>query len=131
MLCREPQDAAQKLEDLFDRPFHAGAPETTERFGIETFANFGIGLEVIGPARADSPLSGLIEQQGEGLLTVAFRVERIEEAIEWAGSKGLEITQNLDMVTAQGEAIRQITLAPDGVPLGLVLTFVEDPGPAR
>ena len=123
----DPAEDAARLEALFDAPFAAGPAETADAFGIQTYTNLDVGLEVLGPAREDSPLTAQLDARGEGLLTVVFRVARIEEAVDWAERKGLTITARLDSEDEAGRPVRQISLAPDGVPAGLAMTFLEDP----
>ncbi|MFN6991499.1 MAG: methylmalonyl-CoA epimerase [Fervidobacterium sp.] len=65
--------------------------ELSERGLRVYFINIGdTRLELLEPMHENSEVSGFLEKKGEGIHHIAFNIEGIEEAVEYAKSNGLQ-----------------------------------------
>ncbi len=124
LLVADPNGGAEVLSKLFGMQF---GTEVTEAHGVLSRTDFGAGLELAGPTGPESALQPLLENRGEGLLTIVFRVDSIDELLEVARSEGLEVVVDLDYGDRMpGYArYRQVSLASDRFPAGASFTFAE------
>jgi len=124
LLVADPDKEADALSALLGFHFHRS--ETPEH-GVLSRTDMSGGLELAGPSRADSAMTPLLEQQGEGLLTIVFRVDSIESLLEHTKQEGIEVVVDLD----QGDTIpgyksyRQVSLRSDRFPAQASFTFAE------
>ncbi len=124
LVVADPDREADTLESLLGFRFHRS--ETPEH-GVLSRTDMVAGLELAGPSGAESVMHGLLEQQGEGLLTIVFRVDSIASLLEHAERQGLEVVVDLD----EGDSIpgyshyRQVSLRSDRFPANASFTFAE------
>ena len=89
--------------------------------------DWDIGLELAGPLGPDSALQPRLDATGEGLLTIVFRVESVDEVVAWAKSNDIEVLVDLADSHTEGrfKHYRQVSLANDRFPAGASFTFCE------
>jgi len=81
--------------------------ETVAEQGVTT-AFFPVGdseVELLQPAAADSPVAKFIENRGEGIHHIAFRVENIEAALAELKKKGVRLIDETPRIGAGGAKI--------------------------
>ena len=81
LAVHDPNKEAGVMAELFGMRFQTS--ETAEH-GVLSRTDFGSGLELAGPSRADSAIAPLLKDRGEGLLTIVFRVDSVDALIEMA-----------------------------------------------
>jgi predicted enzyme related to lactoylglutathione lyase len=124
LVVADPNAGAEVLSDLFGMRF---ATDVTEAHGVLSRTDFESGLELAGPTGPDSVMQSMLDSRGEGLLTIVFRVDSIEELLETAKRNGIEVVVDLDY----GEKLpryaryRQVSLSSDRFPAGASFTFAE------
>ena len=123
-LVADPDAEARKLGDGLGLSLHRS--ETPEH-GVVSFTDFDAGIELAGPGRDDSPLADLLARQGEGFLTVVFRVESCDDVVAWAERNGVsvqvDLVQRID--PERFTHYRQVSLSPEKFPAGASFTFCE------
>lgn len=123
-LVRDPDAAIATLGE--EAGFRFSRSETPEH-GVVSLTDWGAGIELASPGQPGSPLAGLLEQQGEGYLTVVFRVESCDEVVAWAEANGVtvlvDLTQRID--PERFVHYRQVSLSPEKFPAGASFTFCE------
>jgi methylmalonyl-CoA/ethylmalonyl-CoA epimerase len=62
-------------------------------------------VELLESTSEDGPIAKFIEKNGEGIQHIAFRVENIEEAIEYMKSKGMKMIDEKPRYGAGGAKI--------------------------
>lgn len=62
-------------------------------------------VELLESTSEDGPIAKFIEKNGEGIQHIAFRVENIEEAIEYMQSKGMKMIDEVPRYGAGGAKI--------------------------
>lgn len=124
LLVADPEAEARRFSDLLGFDFEKS---TTAEHGVLSYTDWRAGLELAGPARADSALAPLLRERGEGLLTVVYRVDSIDELLERARARGIEVLVDLDLGPVEGHfrSYRQVSLAGGGFPGGASFTFAE------
>lgn len=120
----DPASAAQQLNESLGLAMRRSE---TDAHGVVSYTDFAAGLELAGPLRADSPLQALLDQKGEGFLTVVFRVESADAVVRWAEANGVDVLVDLDSVgdPERYASYRQVSLDPAKFPAGMSFTFAE------
>jgi len=125
LVVQDPDKEADGLAELLGLEFDRS---TTESHGVLSRTDFGAGLELAGPSRShDSAMAQILEERGEGLLTIVFRVDSIAGVLEMAERNGMQVAADLDL----GDSIpgytsyRQVSLATDRFPAQASFTFAE------
>ncbi len=122
-LVADPEAEARKLGDALG--FDLVRSETPEH-GVLSFTDHAAGLELAGPSRPGSALEPLLAQQGEGFLTVVFRVESCDDVVAWAERNGVQVLVDLEGVSpGEFASYRQVSLSPEKFPGGASFTFCE------
>ena len=123
-LLADPASEAERLNAALGLSLERS---TTDEHGVVSYTDFGAGIELAGPARGDSPLQALLDSQGEGFLTVVFRVESVDDVVRWAEANGVEVLVDLEHSEAFGAYAyyRQVSLSPEKFPAGASFTFAE------
>ena len=86
-----------------------------------------MGLELAGPTKPDSVMNDILDREGEGLLTIVFRVDSADAVVEMARNNGLEVVVDLDYGDGlEGyKCYRQVSLRSDQFPAQASFTFAE------
>lgn len=127
LVVRDPDSEAANLSELLGVDFDR---TVTEEHGVLSRTSFEMGLELAGPAKPDSGMSvmnDILERQGEGLLTVVFRVDSADAVIEMAKKNGLEVMVDLDYPDGMGgyKSYRQVSISAGRFPAQASFTFAE------
>jgi predicted enzyme related to lactoylglutathione lyase len=124
LVVADPNAGADVLSELFGMEFET---EVTESHGVLSRTDFGSGLELAGPTGEGSAMQSILEARGEGLLTIVFRVDSIDELLARAEEKGLTVLVDLDYGDGMPryKHYRQVSLASDRFPAGASFTFAE------
>jgi hypothetical protein len=124
LLVADPEAEARRLGDLLGLDFERSV---TEEHGVLSFTDWEAGLELAGPSRADSALAPRLRERGEGVLTVVYRVDSLDELVRRARESGIEILVDLDLGPVQGRfrSYRQVSLASEKFPGRASFTFAE------
>ncbi|MBW2362837.1 MAG: hypothetical protein JRG84_18215 [Deltaproteobacteria bacterium] len=72
-------------------------------------------------------MAQILEERGEGLLTIVFRVDSIAGVLEMAERNGMQVAADLDLGDSIPgyKAYRQVSLATDRFPAKASFTFAE------
>jgi len=124
LVVRDPDQEAAALGGLLGVEFDRSV---TEEHGVLSRTSFGMGLELAGPAKADSVMNDILDREGEGLLTIVFRVDSADAVVEMARNNGLEVVVDLDYGDGlEGyQCYRQVSLRSDQFPAQASFTFAE------
>ncbi len=124
LVVRDPDQEAAALGGLLGVEFDRSV---TEEHGVLSRTSFGMGLELAGPAKADSVMNDILDREGEGLLTIVFRVDSADAVVEMARNNGLEVVVDLDYGDGlEGyKCYRQVSLRSDQFPAQASFTFAE------
>lgn len=124
LVVADPDKGAATLSELFGMQFES---EETAGHGVLSRTDFGAGLELAGPTGPDSVMQSLLDANGEGLLTLVFRVDSLDELLEVAEKNGLAVQAELDAGDRlpRYSRYRQVSLASDRFPAGASFTFAE------
>ena len=125
LVVADPNAGADVMSELFGMEFET---EITESHGVLSRTDFQSGLELAGPTGGEgSAMQSILDARGEGLLTIVFRVDSIEELLAEAAKKGLEVVVDLDLGdrTPRYKHYRQVSLASERFPAGASFTFAE------
>ena len=126
LVVEDPDKEAQRLADLCGMSF---ATDHTEDDGHNVLSrtDWTAGLELAGPMNDTSVMRHLLDATGEGLLTIVFRVESVDDVRAEAKAKGIAIQADLDFGDFMPgyKNYRQISLAGEAFPAGVSFTFAE------
>jgi hypothetical protein len=124
LLVADPEAEARRLGELLGLDFERSV---TEEHGVLSFTDWDAGLELAGPSRADSALAPSLRERGEGFLTVVYRVDSLDELVERARAKGIDVVVDLDLGAVGGRfrSYRQVSLASEKLPGRASFTFAE------
>lgn len=124
LVVADPNSGADTLSSLFGMEFET---QETAGHGVLSRTDFRAGLELAGPTGPGSTMQSILESRGEGLLTLVFRVDSIDELLEVARDNGLEVLVDLDYEDRldRYSRYRQVSLASDRFPAGASFTFAE------
>jgi len=124
LVVRDPNAEAEALSELLGMRFGS---DTTEAHGVLSRTDFRAGLELAGPSRDDSVMNSLLEANGEGLLTIVFRVDSCDDVIEMARRNGIEVLVDLDKGSEIPgyKSYRQVSLSSENFPAQASFTFAE------
>jgi hypothetical protein len=100
--------AVEKFNDLFG--FHLPPPDPVPGQKVRSSTDYDAQIEFFAPHGEGSPLAQRLEQKGRGAIgPLVWEVDDIEEAKQWATSKGINIV--FEFTSESG--IRQIHFDPD------------------
>jgi hypothetical protein len=124
LVVRDPDQEAAALGGLLGVGFDRSV---TEEHGVLSRTSFEMGLELAGPTKADSVMNDILDREGEGLLTIVFRVDSADAVVEMAKKNGLEVVVDLDYGDGlKGyKCYRQVSLRSDQFPAQASFTFAE------
>jgi hypothetical protein len=124
LLVADPDGVADAFSPLLGMEFES---EVTESVGILSRTDFAAGLELAGPTGPDSVLQPLLDSQGEGLLTIVFRVDSIEGLLDLAKTEGLTVVHDADFADRlpSYKQYRQVSLSSERFPANASFTFAE------
>jgi len=124
LVVREPNKAADRLSSLLGMRFTS---DVTEEHGVLSRTDFRAGLELAGPSRENSAMDPILAEQGEGLLTIVFRVESVEDVLEMARREGIDVIVDLDKGASMPgyRSYRQVSLDARHFPANASFTFAE------
>ena len=124
LVVHDPNKEADFLTKILGMHF---TQDVTEPHGVLSRTDFNAGLELAGPARDGSVMTERLERGGEGLLTIVFRVDSVNEVIEMANENGIEVVVDLDKGSAIPgyKSYRQVSLSNEGFPAAASFTFAE------
>ena len=124
LLVADPEKEATALNALLGIRLESSV---TEAHGVLSCIDFTAGLELAGPTSNESALAPLLDQRGEGLLTIVFRVDSVDAVIEMAERNGLEVLVDLEHGDsfAGYKSYRQVSLSSERFPARTSFTFAE------
>ena len=124
LIVADPDGEAKKLSQLL--PFHFERSKTEEH-GVLSQTDWDVGLELAGPLHDQSALKPRLDALGEGLLTIVFRVESVEEVLRWAKQNDVQVLVDLAESHTEGrfKHYRQVSVASDRFPAVTSFTFCE------
>jgi methylmalonyl-CoA epimerase len=108
ILVKDVEEAKKFFSDLFGLEFSPFPLESSDFDEMEKAGSqMGntrtikavidpLGIELIQPASADSPMARIIEKRGEGMVGFGFKVRDLEPWIERAKAKGIRIVAQLN-----------------------------------
>ena len=82
----------EKSQGLFSKFLNTTfcTPGTQESIAVK-FTLSPLGIELIQPTSSKSPIARSLEQKGEGLAGLSFKVSNLDEAVEELKSLGMEV----------------------------------------
>lgn len=117
-------DAAEKsFRKLLNTDF-VDHREFTRPFGSLSLMNNDVGTELVGTT-PDGPLAPVLEQNGEGILTIVYEVEDINETRTYLNAQGFPIINDAKLPSANGKIYNQISLAPIPESANICLTYLQ------
>jgi hypothetical protein len=125
LVVEDPDKEAEGLAELLGLHFHRS---TTEEHGVLSRTDFAAGLELAGPSREqDSAMRQILDERGEGLLTIVFRVDSLDDLIEQAERNDIDVVVDLDLGSSISgyKSYRQISLSSERFPAQASFTFAE------
>ncbi len=124
LVVRDPDREADSLRELLGIDFNRSI---TEEHGVLSRISFEAGLELAGPTHTASVMEDLLARDGEGLLTIVFRVDSADEVVEMAKREGLTILANLDYSGefSDYKSYRQVSISAERFPANASFTFAE------
>jgi catechol 2,3-dioxygenase-like lactoylglutathione lyase family enzyme len=100
--------AVEKFNDLLG--FHLSPPDPVPGQKVRSSTDYEAGIEFFAPSGPDSPLVERLAQKGRGAIgPLVWEVDDIDEAKEWALSKGINIVFEFESETG----IRQLHFDPE------------------
>jgi hypothetical protein len=123
VLVNDPDDAMRVFGDLFDGvSFHKeGGPDLP----VNSYMNWDLGIELVHPTNKGHTISERLETKGEGVFTVVFEVESIDDAREHLKRKNFAIVYDHDFGPHDGFlSHKQICVSPERTH-GLLVMLME------
>jgi methylmalonyl-CoA/ethylmalonyl-CoA epimerase len=104
----------------------AGAPEfvSDQKVNVLVFHAGTSRIELVEPASPDSPISGFLDQRGEGLHHIAWQVDDCERALAHLRERGVRLIDAAPRAGAHGTRIAFLHPKSTG---GVLMELVEDP----
>lgn len=105
---------------------NGSAPEEVpgQRVRVSFLETGALHLELLEPMAADSAVGRFLEQRGEGLHHVAFRVPNVDEALADLARRGGRLVDTVGRPGARG---RRVGFAHPSAHHGVLVEFVERP----
>jgi methylmalonyl-CoA/ethylmalonyl-CoA epimerase len=118
-------EAALRTWEPLGGPAH-GEAELVESQGVRVafLEAAGVHLELLEPVRPDSAVGRFLEQRGEGLHHLAFRVDSVAEALRAAEARGARL---IDQAPRPGARGRRVGFLHPSTQQGVLVEFVEGP----
>ncbi len=101
-------------------------PVTAQGVNVAFVGEGATRLELIEPARADSPVAGFLERRGAGLHHIAYRVSDLDAALRDLSARGLELIDGTPRPGAHG---RRVAFLHPRSTHGVLVELIEDPSP--
>jgi 4-hydroxyphenylpyruvate dioxygenase-like putative hemolysin len=111
MLVNDAPDAQQVFGELFNgATFHK---EGAEDLPVDSYMAWDLGIELVVPKDPNHNMAKRLKTKGEGVFTVVFEVENIDDAREHLKEKGFDIVYDHDFGPHDGFAShKQICVSP-------------------
>ena len=98
--------------------------EQTRPFGSLSLMNIDLGTELVAPVPG-GVLDPVLEANGQGILTIVYEVENINETREYLLENGFEILNDAVIPVAGGEVYHQISLTASEQTANIVITYLQ------
>lgn len=119
---RDIEVAAKRYSELLGISFWDGGVRSD--YGLRAMVSWDGGIELISPVDNNSMVARFIEERGEGLFGVIFKVGDLEEARARAKAKGFRVTGDVETGLPDGfKVFKEINLHSKdtyGIPTTLV-----------
>ena len=98
--------------------------EQTREFGSLSLMNIDLGTELVAPVPG-GVLDPVLEANGQGILTIVYEVENINETREYLLENGFEILNDAVIPVTGGEVYHQISLTASEQTANIVITYLQ------
>ena len=98
--------------------------EQTRPFGSLSLMNIDIGTELVAPVPG-GVLDSVLAANGQGILTIVYEVEDINETRDYLLENGFEILNDAVIPVAGGEVYHQISLTASEQTANIVITYLQ------
>ena len=98
--------------------------EQTRPFGSLSLMNIDLGTELVAPVPG-GVLDPVLAANGQGILTIVYEVEDINETRDYLLENGFEILNDAVIPVASGEVYHQISLTASEQTANIVITYLQ------
>ena len=98
--------------------------EQTRPFGSLSLMNIDLGTELVAPVPG-GVLDPVLAANGQGILTIVYEVEDINETRDYLLENGFEILNDTVIPVAGGEVYHQISLTASEQTANIVITYLQ------
>ena len=98
--------------------------EQTRPFGSLSLMNIDLGTELVAPVPG-GVLDPVLAANGQGILTIVYEVEDINETRDYLLENGFEILNDAVIPVAGGEGYHQISLTASEQTANIVITYLQ------
>ena len=98
--------------------------EQTRPFGSLSLMNIDLGTELVAPVPG-GVLDPVLVANGQGILTIVYEVEDINETRDYLLENGFEILNDAVIPVAGGEVYHQISLTASEQTANIVITYLQ------
>ena len=98
--------------------------EQTRPFGSLSLMNIDFGTELVAPVPG-GVLDPVLAANGQGILTIVYEVEDINETRDYLLENGFEILNDAVIPVAGGEVYHQISLTASEQTANIVITYLQ------
>ena len=98
--------------------------EQTRPFGSLSLMNIELGTELVAPVPG-GVLDPVLAANGQGILTIVYEVEDINDTREYLIEHGFEILNDAGIPVAGGEVYHQISLTASEQTANIVITYLQ------
>ena len=98
--------------------------EQTRPFGSLSLMNIDLGTELVAPVPG-GVLDPVLAANGQGILTIVYEVEDINETRDYLLENGFEILNDAVIPVAGGEVYHQISLTASEQTANIVITYLQ------
>ena len=98
--------------------------EQTRPFGPLSLMNIDLGTELVAPVPG-GVLDPVLAANGQGILTIVYEVEDINETRDYLLENGFEILNDAVIPVAGGEVYHQISLTASEQTANIVITYLQ------
>ena len=98
--------------------------EQTRPFGSLSLMNIDLGTELVAPVPG-GVLDPVLAANGQGILTIVYEVEDINETRDYLLENGFEILNDAVIPVAGGEVYNQISLTASEQTANIVITYLQ------
>ncbi len=98
--------------------------EQTRPFGSLSLMNIDLGTELVAPVPG-GVLDPVLEANGQGILTIVYEVEDINDTRDYLLANGFEILNDAVIPVAGGEVYHQISLSASEKTANIVITYLQ------